>query len=43
MTELTARILVADDERNIRRNFAMVLDAQGYKVDEAKNGDEALV
>ena len=42
MTELTARILVADDERNIRRNLAMVLDAQGYKVDEAQDGDAAL-
>jgi DNA-binding NtrC family response regulator len=37
-----ARILVADDERNIRKNLAMVLEAQGYQVDEAKDGDEAL-
>jgi CheY-like chemotaxis protein len=42
MTDLTARVLVADDERNIRKNLAMVLEAQGYQVDEAKDGDEAL-
>jgi len=42
MTEPTARILVADDERNIRKNLAMVLEAQGYTVYEAKDGDEAL-
>jgi DNA-binding NtrC family response regulator len=42
MTNTTARILVADDERNIRKNLAMVLAAQGYAVDEAKDGDEAL-
>jgi len=34
--------LVADDERNIRKNLARVLEAQGYQVDEAKDGDEAL-
>ena len=42
MTESKSRILVADDERNIRKNFAMVLEAAGYLVDEAKDGDEAL-
>jgi len=42
MTDTTPRVLVADDERNIRKNLAMVLAAQGYKVDEAKDGDEAL-
>jgi DNA-binding response OmpR family regulator len=42
MTDATPRILVADDERNIRKNLALVLAAQGYKVDEAKDGDEAL-
>ncbi len=42
MTDSTPRVLVADDERNIRKNLAMVLAAQGYQVDEAKDGDEAL-
>jgi len=36
------RILVADDERNIRKNLALVLEAMGHTVDEAKDGDEAL-
>lgn len=37
-----ARILVADDERNIRKNLGLVLAAAGHAVDEAKDGDEAL-
>ena len=37
-----ARILVADDERNIRKNLGLVLEAAGHAVDEAKDGDEAL-
>src|ERR1051325_5101205 len=36
------RILVVDDERNIRNNLGMVLEAEGYKVDTASNGDDAL-
>lgn len=42
MTKLQARILVVDDERNIRKNLAMVLEAAGYKVDTAGDGEEAL-
>ena len=42
MTESQVRILVVDDERNIRNNLGMVLEAEGYKVDTASNGDEAL-
>ena len=42
MMESKSRILVADDERNIRKNLAMVLEAAGYLVDVAKDGDEAL-
>lgn len=42
MTESKSRILVADDERNIRKNLTTVLEAAGYLVDEAKDGDEAL-
>jgi DNA-binding NtrC family response regulator len=36
------RILVADDERNIRKNLSMVLEGAGYAVDEARDGAEAL-
>ena len=42
MKEPSARILVADDERNIRKNLAMVLESAGYQVDEARDGEEAL-
>jgi two-component system, NtrC family, response regulator PilR len=42
MTEAKPRILVADDERNIRKNLAMVLESEGYQVDEAADGEEAL-
>ena len=31
MKEPSARILVADDEQNIRKNLAMVLEAAGYQ------------
>ncbi len=33
MTDATPRVLVADDERNIRKTLAMVLEAAGYVVD----------
>lgn len=42
MTEPKPRILVADDERNIRKNLALILETAGYLVDEAKDGEEAL-
>jgi DNA-binding NtrC family response regulator len=42
MTQSQVRILVVDDERNIRNNLGMVLESQGYKVDTASNGEEAL-
>ena len=43
MTQSQVCILVVDDERNIRNNLSMVLEAGGYKVDTASNGDEALL
>ena len=43
MTQSQVHILVVDDERNIRNNLGMVLEAEGYKVDTASNGDEALM
>jgi DNA-binding response OmpR family regulator len=42
MTQPQARILVVDDERNIRRNLSMVLETAGYQVDRASDGEEAL-
>ena len=43
MTQSQVHILVVDDERNIRNNLKMVLEAAGYTVDTASNGDEALL
>jgi DNA-binding NtrC family response regulator len=43
MTQSQVHILVVDDERNIRNNLGMVLEAEGYKVDKASNGDEAIL
>ena len=42
MTEGKPHILVADDERNIRKNLAMMLEAAGYIVEQARDGEEAL-
>jgi two-component system KDP operon response regulator KdpE len=36
------RILVVDDDPQLRRVMKVTLIGQGYEVDEAKNGDEAL-
>ena len=35
MTTPQVRILVVDDERNIRKNLGMMLEAAGYEVDTA--------
>jgi DNA-binding response OmpR family regulator len=42
MTQPRARILVVDDERNIRRTLGMVLETAGYQVDSVSDGEEAL-
>jgi two-component system KDP operon response regulator KdpE len=42
MTENGVRVLVVDDERAIRRYLHAALNAQGYIVYEAANGQEAL-
>ena len=36
------RILVVDDQRNMRATTALLLRAEGYVVDEAGSGEEAL-
>jgi two-component system KDP operon response regulator KdpE len=42
MNEIGLRVLVVDDERAIRRYLHAALNAQGYTVREAMNGQEAL-
>ncbi len=37
-----ARLLLADDEREIRENYAEILAEAGHEVDTAADGDEAL-
>ena len=37
-----ARILVVDDDENIRKSFSAILRNEGYKVDLAMNGNEAI-
>lgn len=41
MTE-PARILVIDDQESIRKSLAAVLEEEGYLVDTAENGKEAI-
>src|SRR5665647_740115 len=40
--EVGSRILVVDDERQIRRALTTNLEARGYTVDQASTGEEAL-
>jgi DNA-binding NtrC family response regulator len=42
MTQSQVHILVVDDERNIRKNLTLVLEASGYKVDATGDGEDAL-
>ena len=36
------KILIVDDEKNIREIFSLLLEEQGYSVQKAKNGEEGL-
>ena len=42
MIQPQIHILVVDDERNIRKNLTMVLEAAGYSVDATGDGEKAL-
>ena len=39
---MAATIFIVDDEKNIRRTVRMVLEGEGYTVEEASSGEEAL-
>jgi DNA-binding NtrC family response regulator len=39
---MPSTILVVDDEKNIRRTVRMVLEGEGFTVEEASSGEEAL-
>jgi two-component system nitrogen regulation response regulator NtrX len=39
---MTARVLIVDDEGNLRRMLRAVLEESGYAVDEAEHGDAAV-
>jgi two-component system nitrogen regulation response regulator NtrX len=39
---VAANILICDDEKNIRRTLAMVLEGLGHRIVEATSGEEAL-
>src|SRR6187431_3233120 len=40
--ESKGKVLVVDDQRNMRATTAMLLRAEGYQVEEAGGGEEAL-
>jgi two-component system nitrogen regulation response regulator NtrX len=39
---MTTTVFIVDDEKNIRRAVRMVLEGEGYAVEEASSGEEAL-
>jgi DNA-binding NtrC family response regulator len=39
---MPSTVLIVDDEKNIRRTVRMVLEGEGFSVDEASSGEEAL-
>jgi two-component system nitrogen regulation response regulator NtrX len=39
---MSRRVLIVDDEKNIRRTFKMVLEGEGFEVSVAETGEEAL-
>lgn len=43
MKKFTKHILIVDDEKNIRKTFGTLLKREGYEVDVAGDGEEALL
>jgi two-component system nitrogen regulation response regulator NtrX len=39
---VTDHVLIVDDDRNLRRMLRALLEGEGYEVEEAEHGDEAL-
>ncbi len=39
---MSKRVLIVDDEKNIRRTFGLILRGEGFAVSEAESGEEAL-
>ena len=39
---MSKRILIVDDERNVRLNLRTALETEGYEVVEASSGQEGL-
>src|SRR3954469_9709575 len=39
---MAATVFVVDDEKNIRRTVRLVLEGEGFTVEEAASGEEAL-
>jgi DNA-binding NtrC family response regulator len=39
---MPSTVLIVDDEKNIRRTVRMVLEGEGFTVEEAGSGEEAL-
>ena len=39
---MPSTIFIVDDEKNIRRTVRMVLEGEGFGVEEASSGEEAL-
>ncbi len=42
MPNMPSTILIVDDEKNIRRTVRLVLESEGFAVEEASSGEEAL-
>lgn len=39
---MTKRVLLVEDDRDIRENLALFIELEGYDVDAAANGEQAL-
>ena len=42
MAKLTGNILIIDDERSIRKTLNEILSYEGFKIEEATDGEEGL-